>query len=232
MFLRKLHQNGPTLLLQPKLTGSCLLGSRPNDRSASEGLARSRRASTPAGPDLGRRRSRRIEGPSKRFVCHSNTNMVQTQTDCCCCCCLKKNGTQEVRVLKWCNYPEPCKELTRRPHPCMAGMTPSLWKKSRSLEPIAKMTCRVPKNLRVILWVDEIRVSHHFETMGNHCLLVFTGETSFQGVLGGAEFIHTQYGEEMHTKLLVPANDRCKFTIYAEPSRTKIQGQIKQPRIQ
>ena len=28
-----------------------------------------------------------------------------------------------------------------------------------------------------ILWMDEIL--HHFETMGKHCLLVFTGESSF-----------------------------------------------------
>ena len=31
-------------------------------------------------------------------------------------------------------------------------------------------------------------VSHHFETRGNHCSLVFTGESSFQGSLGGAGF--------------------------------------------
>ena len=36
-----------------------------------------------------------------------------------------------------------------------------------------------------ILWVDEFR-SHHFETMGNHCLLV-TGEPNHShGLLGGA----------------------------------------------
>ena len=28
----------------------------------------------------------------------------------------------------------------------------------------------------LVLWMDEIL--HHFETMGNHCLLVFTGESS------------------------------------------------------
>ena len=37
-----------------------------------------------------------------------------------------------------------------------------------------------------ILWMDEIL--HHFQTMGNHCLLVFTGESPFQGFLGGAGF--------------------------------------------
>ena len=38
----------------------------------------------------------------------------------------------------------------------------------------------------VILWMDEIL--HHFKTMGNHCLWVFTGESSFQGFLSGAGF--------------------------------------------
>ena len=37
-----------------------------------------------------------------------------------------------------------------------------------------------------ILSVDEIL--HHFATMGNHCWLVFTGESPFQGFLGGAGF--------------------------------------------
>ena len=36
----------------------------------------------------------------------------------------------------------------------------------------------------IILWMDEIL--HHFETMTNDNLLVFTGESSFQGFLGGA----------------------------------------------
>ena len=37
-----------------------------------------------------------------------------------------------------------------------------------------------------LLWMDEIL--QHFETMGNHCLLVFTEESSFQGFLGAAGF--------------------------------------------
>ena len=37
-----------------------------------------------------------------------------------------------------------------------------------------------------ILWMDEIL--HHLETMGHHCWLVYTGESSFQGFLGGAGF--------------------------------------------
>ena len=38
----------------------------------------------------------------------------------------------------------------------------------------------------VILWMDEIL--HHFETMANHYLLVFIGESSFQVLFGGAGF--------------------------------------------
>ena len=32
------------------------------------------------------------------------------------------------------------------------------------------------------------RIPHHFESIGNHGLLVFTGEPAFQGFLGGAGF--------------------------------------------
>ena len=35
--------------------------------------------------------------------------------------------------------------------------------------------------------MDEIL--HHYETIGNHCLLVFTEELSLQGFLGGAKWI-------------------------------------------
>ena len=38
------------------------------------------------------------------------------------------------------------------------------------------------------LWMVAKSISHHFETMGNQFLLVFTGESSFQGCLGGAGF--------------------------------------------
>ena len=44
-----------------------------------------------------------------------------------------------------------------------------------------------PAGDEVILWMDEIL--HHLEIMGNHCLLVFTGESSFHGFLGGAHSI-------------------------------------------
>ena len=39
---------------------------------------------------------------------------------------------------------------------------------------------------RALLWMVEIL--HHLETMGNHCSLVFTRDSSFWGFLGGAGF--------------------------------------------
>ena len=38
-----------------------------------------------------------------------------------------------------------------------------------------------------ILWMDALL--HHFETMGSQCSLLFTGDCSFQGFLGGAKMI-------------------------------------------
>ena len=37
----------------------------------------------------------------------------------------------------------------------------------------------------LILWMDKIL--HHFKPMGNHCLLVFPGESSLHSFLGGAK---------------------------------------------
>ena len=43
----------------------------------------------------------------------------------------------------------------------------------------------------VTLWMDE--VLHHFETMGSHCLLVFTGESFIPGFLRWCNiFVHPQ----------------------------------------
>ena len=42
--------------------------------------------------------------------------------------------------------------------------------------------------------MDEIL--HHLETMGNRCLLAFTGESSCQGFLGGAGFCPSTVGQE------------------------------------
>ena len=45
--------------------------------------------------------------------------------------------------------------------------------------------------VKEILWMDEIL--HHFETMGHHCLLVFTGESSFLIFVGVVQdFVHPQ----------------------------------------
>ena len=38
----------------------------------------------------------------------------------------------------------------------------------------------------MVLWMDKIL--HQIETMGNNCLLVFTGESASQGFVGGAGF--------------------------------------------
>ena len=38
-----------------------------------------------------------------------------------------------------------------------------------------------------ILWM--VGILHHFEAMGNHCLLAFAGESSFWCFLGGAKWI-------------------------------------------
>ena len=35
--------------------------------------------------------------------------------------------------------------------------------------------------------------SHHFETMGNHCSLVFRGKSSLQGLLGGARSVFYEF---------------------------------------
>ena len=47
-----------------------------------------------------------------------------------------------------------------------------------------------------LLWMNEIL--HHFETMGSHCWLVFTGESFIPGFLEWCEmdFVHPQY--EVH----------------------------------
>ena len=45
-----------------------------------------------------------------------------------------------------------------------------------------------------LLWMDEI--SHHQRSRGNHCLLVFTRESSFQGFSGGAKWISSIHSIE------------------------------------
>ena len=50
----------------------------------------------------------------------------------------------------------------------------------------APPTCAVSGMQTYCGWTNSI--SHHLETMGNHCLLVFIRESSCQGFLGGAAF--------------------------------------------
>ena len=64
---------------------------------------------------------------------------------------------------------------------------------------------------------------HHWKTMGNHCLLVFTGDSSFQGFLGGAISgfrpptegltVHVSGAQPTATRPAVPA-----LTLGAPPS--------------
>ena len=54
-------------------------------------------------------------------------------------------------------------------------------------EPRGSIETNTTSAFAPILWVDKIL--HHFETMGNHCSLVFTGESSFPCFLGGTKWI-------------------------------------------
>ena len=49
---------------------------------------------------------------------------------------------------------------------------------------------------------------HHFETMGIHCLLIFTGESSLQGFLGGAGFLSCAVCREIHHEVS-NSHQRC-----------------------
>ena len=49
------------------------------------------------------------------------------------------------------------------------------------------MAVKNKRPLSMILWMDKIL--HQIETMGNQCALVFTGESSFHGLLGDAKRI-------------------------------------------
>ena len=59
--------------------------------------------------------------------------------------------------------------------------------------------------------MDEI--PHHFETMGSHCLLVFTGESSFQPFLGGA-------GCRPSTVSSEPSEKNPREDVFSSPGRT------------
>ena len=63
----------------------------------------------------------------------------------------------------------------------------------------------------LLLWMDEIL--HHLETMGNRCLLVFTGESSFQGFLGGAKWISSIHSRSPSGALLSRFSFRGGFPV-------------------
>ena len=63
--------------------------------------------------------------------------------------------------------------------------------------------------------MDEIL--HHFETMGDHCLLVFTGESPFQGFLGGAKWISPIHSSEPAG--VPPLNAPLCYSIAAQADR-------------
>ena len=52
------------------------------------------------------------------------------------------------------------------------------------------------------------RILHHCETMGNHVVLVFTGESSFQGFLDGAKWISSIHSMDMGQNLYPPEDRR------------------------
>ena len=60
------------------------------------------------------------------------------------------------------------------------------------------------------LWMDKIR-SHHFETMGNHCLLVFTGNQTIPGFLRWCRN-SSIHGMEYKGPLRLSQGTKPKFT--------------------
>ena len=81
----------------------------------------------------------------------------------------------------------------------------------------------------MILRMDTIL--HHFQSMGNHCLLVFAGESSFQGFFGGVGFRPSAVswlllGNILHVCLLRfsggnPTTELLKFENCCSPSNVK-----------
>ena len=106
-----------------------------------------------------------------------------------------QNGNSPLTSWPW----RPAKQTSSTEKPKPSQTLPTKTRSSkRALQNWAQSACSANpmsicqrSNLRVahghLLWVDGIL--HHFETMGRHCLLAFTGESSFQGFLGGAKWI-------------------------------------------
>ena len=56
------------------------------------------------------------------------------------------------------------------------------------LKRVKRVTAADVKRLAGRSYCRWTKILHHFETMGSHCILVVTGESSFQEFLGGAGF--------------------------------------------
>ena len=95
---------------------------------------------------------------------------------------------KEIRgaVFSWCNLKkhEPCIAVGSRHKSNPSFSYPLLSWPSFNIYFRPKLSGFVDPSQMVLflLWMDEIR-SHHMETMGNHCLLVLTAESSFPSFL-------------------------------------------------
>ena len=79
----------------------------------------------------------------------------------------------------------------------------------------------------LILWMDKIL--HHLKNMGNHCLLVCTGESSFQGFLGGAKWIspiHSMEGFRGAPKCLPGSPGFDSLSVTPDESTEKGSGPV------
>ena len=63
-----------------------------------------------------------------------------------------------------------------------------------------------------ILWMGAIL--HHFETMGNHCLLAFIGESIIPGFLGGAKWVSSIHSRSaLKDKLYLEGTPKAKASV-------------------
>ena len=79
-----------------------------------------------------------------------------------------------------------CTWLCPRAFRAIQGNSAFSWDPSTAGRVVARQQATGTTCLYVIQWMDEI--PHHFETMGNHCLLTFAGESWCE-----MDFVHPQY---------------------------------------
>ena len=84
--------------------------------------------------------------------------------------CVLKHGARKWSCFLLCSLPHP---PFRRASILIFPRSYPFWESSTD-----------PQIQVSLLWMDEIL--HHFETMGSCCLWAFTGQSSYQGSLGGA----------------------------------------------